>query len=74
MQTCQTQSTACFSQVYGGPGPNAVTVKKDNLPPDATPVDPNAAQAAVEEEQPAQKAKPTKKAKSGQARAERRQQ
>ena len=22
MTSCQTQSTACFSQVYGGPGPN----------------------------------------------------
>ena len=29
MATCQTQSTACFSQVYGGPGPSAQTVREE---------------------------------------------
>ena len=73
MQTCQTQSTACFSQVYGGPGPTAVTVKQDAAPANATPA--GDAALASEEDQPKAKkaAKPTKTAKPRE-RAERRQQ
>lgn len=74
MTSCQTQSTACFSQVYGGPGPNAVTVKQDATPANATPAGEAAALASDEEQPKAKKAaKPTKTAKPRE-RAERRQQ
>jgi len=34
MDTCQTQNNACFSQVLGGPGPNAQTVREEPAKPD----------------------------------------
>ena len=72
MQTCQTQNNACFSQVYGGPGPTAVTVKQDAAPANATPAGDAAALASDEEQPKAKKAaKPTKTAKPRE-RAERR--
>ena len=73
MQACQTQNNACFSKLYGGPGPNAVPVKNEEAAPQA-PADQNAAAPAAEDEpKPAKKAKPTKTAKPRE-RAERRQQ
>ena len=73
MQTCQTQNNACFSQVYGGAGPTAVTVKQDAAPANATPAG-DAALASDENQPKAKKAaKPTKTAKPRE-RAERRQQ
>ena len=61
MQSCQTQSNACFSKVYGGPGPNAVTVKQQEAPANAGPAD--AALAADDQAPPKKTAKPTKTAK-----------
>jgi hypothetical protein len=73
MQTCQTQNNACFSQVYGGPGPNAVTVKQDAAPSSDTPAGDAAALASDQEQPKAKKAaKPAKTAKPRE-RAERRQ-
>jgi hypothetical protein len=75
MNSCQTQNNACFSQVYGGPGPTAVTVKQDAAPANATPAGDAAALASDQEQQPQAKkvVKPTKTAKPRE-RAERRQQ
>jgi hypothetical protein len=69
MQACQTQTNACYSQVYGGPGPTAVTVKQEAGQPPAG-ENPDASAMAAPEEQPKAK-KPARTAKP-RARAERR--
>lgn len=69
MQACQTQSTACYSQQYGGPGPNAVTVKAD----DANPANPAAANAEVTEEEPRPKPAAKQKTAKPQQRMDRQQ-
>jgi hypothetical protein len=35
METCQTQNSACFSQVLGGPGSNAQTVREEPAKPES---------------------------------------
>ncbi len=80
MGTCQTQNNACFSQVYGAPGPNAVTVKEE-APKGAAPRTeapradmPNAENATAEAEQPpAPAAKPKKRVAAPKSSEQRRQ-
>ena len=64
METCQTQSNACFSQKFGVPGPTAITVKEE----------PGKAALAADEARPAGKpaAKPTMTAKPAMKPSERR--
>ena len=74
MQACQTQTNACYSQVYGGPGPNAVTVKQEEGQPNVAPTGENpdaSAMAATDEPQPKAK-KPARTAKQPRQRPERR--
>ena len=52
MEACQTQNTACFSQVLGGPGPGQTVVQE-----------PAAAQAAANNEPAAEEARPGKRSK-----------
>lgn len=47
MQACQTQNNACYSQVFGGPGPNAVTVRQEDGQPNVTPAGENPEAAAL---------------------------
>ena len=79
MEACQTQNNACYSQVYGGPGPNSVTVKKEpakdanaavasdgqqpEAKPPVPPVEPVQSAKPAQTAKPAKTAKPTKTAK-----------
>ena len=71
MQACQTQTNACYSQVYGGPGPNAVTVKQEEGQPNVAPAgeNPDASAMAETDEKPKAK-KPARTAKQPRQRPE----
>ena len=65
MEACQTQNSACYSRQFGGPPPNAVTVKPQQMEQPA-----NASADAHDADRPAEapaakpaKQKPTKTAK-----------
>jgi hypothetical protein len=55
METCQTQNKACFSNVFGGPGPDVQTVRENADTPDRA--------VAAKPEQPAGAAKAAASAK-----------
>jgi hypothetical protein len=70
METCQTQSNACFSQKFGAPGPTAITVKEE--PGKAALAADEASPAGKPAAKPAMTAKPTMAAKPALKPSERR--